>query len=97
MQALGDRITTPILTSRRAENQASWANRQNWFLAFYFGSEDSRLWVPRRTKSGEPDQVLRIINFGHRLARPALRILALAYLIGAVFFGFLIAFFIGLR
>ncbi|MCG9895233.1 MAG: hypothetical protein MH204_07145 [Fimbriimonadaceae bacterium] len=87
---MADRLCRPILEGRRAVNQACWADRNNWVFGFYFGAEDSRLWVPRMRR-GEPDDDVRVLNFAHPLGRPASRILLLAYLIGGIFFGLLIS------
>jgi hypothetical protein len=38
-----------------------------------------------------------VINFGHPLGRKAFRVLALAYIAGATFFGFLTAVLLGYR
>ena len=80
---LGRNLSQELVQSIRARNDAVWHDKKSWFLWFYFGSGDDRLWVPRKTRKG-PHPTHRVINFGHPHGRQASRILMIAYLIGAV-------------
>lgn len=97
LERVSQGLAAPILEGRRARNQASWVDAENWVFGFYFGYGDTRLWVPRKMKGGEPSEDRCLINFGHPLGRKAFRILALAYIAGATFFGFLTAVLLGYR
>jgi hypothetical protein len=80
---VGTTLSQEYIQSLRAKNDAVWNNRKSWFLCFYFGQGDDRLWVPLRTRKGQhPDQ--RVINFSHPDGRQAAQVLMLAYLIGAI-------------
>ncbi len=81
---VGSKLFEPFLAERRQQNQAVWADSQHWRLGFYFGKQDTRLWVPRRSKDGIPVESVLVINFGHALGRKAFRILMLAYGTGLV-------------
>lgn len=50
-------------------------------LGFYFGPQDTRLWVPRKSLRGQADDERRIINFGHPLGKKAYGVLMTAYFI----------------
>ena len=80
---VGTSLSQEYIKSVRAKNDAVWASKKSWFLCFYFGAGDDRLWVPLRTRKGQhPDQ--RVINFSHPDGRQAAQVLMLAYLIGAI-------------
>jgi uncharacterized membrane protein len=80
---VGTRLSQEYITSVRAKNDSVWHDRKSWFLGFYFGTGDDRLWVPKRTREGQhPDK--RIINFAHPEGKQASQILMLSYLIAAI-------------
>lgn len=78
------RVAEPFLSDRRYANHLIWGNPRNWRLGFYFGNGDTRLWVPRKRRSGEPKDESRVINFAHPMGREAFPVLVAGYLIGAV-------------
>jgi hypothetical protein len=75
----GERVCARYLDALRQRNHAVWSQRANWFLGFYFGVGDTRLWVPARGRGGLPDPVRRVLNFQHPLGRKAFGVLTLAY------------------
>lgn len=84
---VGSKVFEPWIDDRRRANKAEWENPNHWKFGFYFGKDDTRLWVP---KPGQTDPDLRIINFGHPLGKKAFRILMLGYAIGLVTLGLLV-------
>jgi hypothetical protein len=80
---VGTSLSQEYIRSVRAKNDSVWNDRKSWFLCFYFGTGDERLWVPARTKYGQHPEK-RVINFAHPDGRQAGQILLLCYLIGAV-------------
>ena len=94
---VGSRVCEPYLSERKKQNFESWHNKNNWFLGFYFSKTDSRLWVPRRLKNGTPWDAERVINFSHRQARKAFRILMLAYATGFALATTLVLYILGVR
>ena len=80
---LGGSLSQEYLASLKAINVSVWNDRKSWFLCFYFGQGDDRLWVPTRRK-GKPHPHKRIINFAHPSGKQAARVLLLAYMICAV-------------
>jgi uncharacterized membrane protein len=81
---VASRVFEPFLERRRADNSQAWNDRSNWHFGFYYSTEDTRLWVPRRKLNGTTDDQTRVVNFGHRRGRRALGVLVLAYTIGLV-------------
>jgi hypothetical protein len=80
---VGTRLSQEYIESVRAKNDAVWLDKKSWFLCFYFGQGDDRLWVPAKSKGGQ-DPVRRVINFSHSDGRQAAQVLLLAYLVGFV-------------
>lgn len=76
---VGSRIGNELIAERKFRNRSLWQNRRHWFLGYYRCTGDTRLWVPRRSKGGEPIEEDRVINFGHPIGRKALPILLLTY------------------
>lgn len=95
--AVASRLADDYLEHKRWTNKLAWQNPRNWVMGFYFGEGDSRLWVPRRGKDGQPHTTDRVINFRHELGRRAFGILMLGYGIGAVSLILLIAIAFGQR
>ena len=91
------RLIEPYLGDLRARNDIVWGNPKQWVLGFYFGVEDSRLWVPRRCSCGAPRDQDRVINFGHPLGRKAFRILIFAYGVSVALCGVLAGAALGYR
>ena len=83
IMTVGTALSQEYIKSVRAKNDAVWNERKSWFLCFYFGQGDDRLWVPKRVR-GQQDAVRRVINFSHPDGKQAAQILMLAYLIGAI-------------
>ncbi|HRJ34222.1 MAG TPA: hypothetical protein PKY51_11785 [Fimbriimonadaceae bacterium] len=83
-QSVAVRVSEKFLSERRTENRAIWEDAKNWKFGHYFGRDDTRLWVPRRRRTGEPDPNQNVINFAHPLGQKAFRILALGYGIAAI-------------
>lgn len=94
---VGSRVFEPYLDQRRTDNTASWSDKRHWMLGFYFGKNDTRLWVPRRLKNGGAKDDDRVINFGHPLGRKAFRILMLGYMIGFAALTMVVAALAGIR
>lgn len=84
---VGSRLGQELIAERKFRNHALWANRRHWLMGYYFCTGDTRLWVPKRAKSGEPIEEDRVINFGHPLGRRALPVLLLTYTITVVAVG----------
>ncbi len=92
----GVRLSQDYLESERARNTSVWKDRRSWFLGFYFGRGDTRLWVPRKVKS-MPHAEEMIINFSHLRGRQAVKVLALAYVICTLAVGVVGAIALGYR
>lgn len=90
-------LAEPYLDNLRARNQMVWSNPRRWRLGFYFGVDDTRLWVPRRCSCGAPRENDRVLNFGHPQGKKAFRILMLAYATGALLLATLVAAGLGVR
>lgn len=84
---VGSRIGNELIAERKFRNHAMWASRKHWFLGYYFCTGDTRLWVPKRAKGGEPIEEDRVINFGHPLGKRALPVLLLGYSVTAAAIG----------
>ncbi len=80
---VGTTLSQEYINSLRAKNDSVWNSKKSWFLCFYFGQGDDRLWVPKRTPKGQ-DPVKRVINFAHPSGRQAGQVLLISYLIGTV-------------
>jgi uncharacterized membrane protein len=90
-------LAEPYLDNLRARNQMIWSNPRRWKLGFYFGADDTRLWVPRRCRCGAPREDDRVLNFGHPRGKQAFRILLMAYFTGALLLAALLAAALGMR
>jgi hypothetical protein len=95
--AVAARVCEPYLAEARFRNDAVWSNPRNWRFGFYFGKDDSRLWVPRRDRNGKPRDGQRVVNFGHPIGRKSFPILMLAYFTGLLGAITLIAIALGAR
>jgi uncharacterized membrane protein len=96
IMTVGTTLSQEYINSLRAKNDSVWNTKKSWFLCFYFGQGDDRLWVPKRTPQGQhPDK--RVINFAHPDGKQAAQILMLCYLIGTVGVVLLGSFVIGYR
>ena len=84
IMSMGTNMSQEYIESLRARNDAVWAERRSWFLGFYFGTGDDRLWAPRRIANGEQHPDKRIVNFAHPMGKQAAQILMLAYFIGTL-------------
>jgi len=82
--SIGSRMAQPYVDEVRRKNDEVWQNRRHWFLGFYFGVGDDRLWVPARLKRMQPHPSKRIINFMHPEGAKALPILMLCYFVAGV-------------
>lgn len=91
------RLGEPILQELRARDRMVWSNPRHWKLGFYFGRDDSRLWVPRRCGCGAERERDRIINFGHPQGRKAFWLLMFGYGTGLALLGCLVAAALGVR
>jgi hypothetical protein len=80
---VGTRLSHEYIDSLRAKNDAVWNEKKSWFLCFYFGQGDDRLWVPAKSR-GQQDPEKRVINFSHPDGKKAAHVLMLGYLIGFV-------------
>jgi hypothetical protein len=83
MMKLGASLSQEYISSLKAINDSVWNDRKSWFLCFYFGQGDDRLWVPTKLR-GKPHPDKRIINFAHPSGKQAARVLLLAYMICAI-------------
>lgn len=92
----GARLSSDLIESEKARNNAVWADRRNWFLGFYFGRGDTRLWVPRRDER-VADEGNMVINFSHPRGREAGKVLALAYVVCTLAVGVVGAIALGYR
>lgn len=90
-------LAEPYLDNLRARNQIIWSNPRRWRFGFYFGEDDTRLWVPRRCRCGAPRENDRVLNFGHPQGKKAFRILMLAYATGSLLAVALVAAGFGVR
>lgn len=80
---MGTALSQDYIQSRKAMNDAVWNDRKSWFLCFYFGRGDDRLWAPRKHRRSQ-HPVARVINFAHPKGKQAAHVLMLCYLIGAI-------------
>ena len=96
IMTVGATLSQEYIRSLRAKNDSVWNTKKSWFLCFYFGQGDDRLWVPRRTAKG-PDDAKRVINFAHPAGKQAAQVLMISYLIGAIGLVLIGAFVIGYR
>ncbi len=96
-QSVAVRLSEPFLTERKLDNHSVWTNAKNWHLGFYFGKEDTRLWVPKMRRQGKEDPNQRVINFAHPLGRKAFKILMLGYTVAALGAATLLAYAFGIR
>ena len=83
IMSVGTKLSHEYIDSLRAKNDSVWRHKKSWFLCFYFGQGDERLWVPCK-RHGQPDPERRVINFSHPQGRQAAQVLMLSYLIGAI-------------
>lgn len=95
--AVAAKMAEPVLNQIQMINAECWSTKSNWRLGFYFGSKDTRLWVPTRSKRGTESSARRVINFGHPLGRSAFKTLMLAYGSTALFTLALLAIAAGIR
>ena len=96
-----DRVAVRIferpLLEIRTRDDFVWSNVRNWRFGFYFGKDDSRLWVPRRCACGAPQDHVRVINYAHPMGRKAFRLLMFGYAVGVTLAGTLVAAAFGVR
>lgn len=83
IMSMGTKLSHEYIDSLRAKNDTVWRDRKSWFLCFYFGQGDDRLWVPRKIH-GQPHAERRVINFSHAQGKQAAQVLLLSYLIGTI-------------
>lgn len=89
------RMAEQCLRERRSRNDACWANPGHWFLQFYFGAGDDRLWVPARLRDGCPHASKLVLNLRHRRARGAAIALGVAYFTGVLWVILFVAWWLG--
>ncbi|MBL8064765.1 MAG: hypothetical protein JNM34_02785 [Chthonomonadaceae bacterium] len=94
---VASRVFDHFLDGKRRHNDQIWADDSKWKLGFYFGAGDSRLWVPVRRNRDNKRKSELVVNFGHPLGKRAFRILCLAYSIGFLAVGMIIAAMFGAR
>ncbi|MBS1715941.1 MAG: hypothetical protein JST30_16560 [Armatimonadetes bacterium] len=76
---VGSRVFEPLIKERKDANRDVWSRPSSWRFGFYFGTGDTRLWVPRRRADGSAHDDERVINFRHPLGKKAFRILMFGY------------------
>jgi hypothetical protein len=73
-----------VIESRKSDNNDVWDNPRSWKWGHYHGQGDSRLWVPKRSRNGQPNFGRQVINYSHPRAAKAWRMLLTVYAVSGL-------------
>ncbi len=81
LNGLGMYLSTDTLVEESEKDYDIWSNPDSWLGSLYFGSGDSRLYVPKRGEGGRPHAVRQTLNLSHKRGRfVAFRLLGIYFL-----------------